>query len=149
VTQLVSTTATVGITPAVLSSTSVAELQKLVANIIAKCPELESRAAAASLILMSGKCRPLGAKRFEVNGTEADAYSVDLLGRTCSCKDFQHRAPEYEGDRYCKHLLGSMLLERLAQRTIKREVARQNRLGAYRPTQRPTRRRVQPMLTIA
>ena len=77
-----------------LERTLLPEMQKLLANVVRKRPALESRAQLAGLIRRYGSS-PIAPKRFTVQGSEEDPYAVDILRRTCSCKDFQYRAPEY------------------------------------------------------
>lgn len=52
---------------------------------------------------------PQGGGVYLARGSRAgDWYLVDVPARTCECGDFRHRQVT------CKHLLGALLLERLA-----------------------------------
>ncbi len=113
-------------------NTSLYELQRLIDNIGQKCPPLADRAQRAGMILLAGKCRPIRPDLFEVDGTESRPYTVDLLAETCDCADFQHRAPEYQGSKWCKHLLSALMLAHLARRSVKRENRRLSRIKVYR-----------------
>jgi hypothetical protein len=109
---------------------TVGELHGLARNIVEQCPELEGRVARAVAILLLGKCSPISETTFEVLGTEATPYTVDVAAETCSCADFQHRAPEYKGAKWCKHRVSVCLLRKLGGR---RESARAARLSTFRP----------------
>ena len=125
-------------TATALQSTTVAELARLVAHIGRKAPELDSRAERAALILLRAKLAPIGPDTFEVAGGEPGPYVVDGLGETCSCKDFQHRAPEYQGGRWCKHLLAVLMYRHLSKRGERRR-ERRHRLATYRASRRRVR----------
>ena len=84
--------------------------------------ELAERALKASLLLAAGHVTPLGDGRFRVLGT--DTYSVDQVGQTCSCPDFEHGAPEIGDARWCKHLLAALMLTYLGEKSIARESRR-------------------------
>ena len=62
---------------------------------------------------MLGKVQPIGQDRYEVVGTEADPYIVDQAAESCTCKDYQHRAPEVGGSKCCKHRIAAWLYVKL------------------------------------
>jgi hypothetical protein len=124
----------------VTKHTTLSELQALVAHIATRCPELASRAERAGHILLAGKVASLGADRYRVTNSEGDGtYTVDQLAETCECKDCEHRAPEWRGARWCKHLLAVLLLRHLG---APRPSARLERVRRFRPavTRRPLRK---------
>jgi hypothetical protein len=127
-------------TPDVYQSTTLEQLQALVAHIAAQCPELASRAERAAHILLAGKVASLGGDRYQVTNSEGDGtYTVDQLAETCECKDREHRAPEWKGSKWCKHLLAVLLLRHLG---ASRPSARLERIARFRPavTRRPLRK---------
>jgi hypothetical protein len=97
---------------------SLSQVQALISSIADRCPALSERATKAGLILISGRVRPLDGCRYEVDGSDAQPYAVDLAGQTCSCPDFQHRAPAWPGgdSRICKHVLGAAFFATLNER---------------------------------
>ena len=112
--------ATVSYTRTVATESALSDLQDLVTRVSRKYPALAERAMRASLLLASGNVHPLGNGLFGVRG--ADTYAVDAVGKTCSCPDFaEGGAPEIGDSRYCKHLLGAIMLTYLAERSVARE----------------------------
>ena len=97
-------------------STTLDDLQNLVVRVTRHRPELAERALKASLLLAAGHVTPLGDGRFRVRGS--DTYSVDQVGQTCSCPDFEHGAPEVGDAKWCKHLLATLMLTYLAERSV-------------------------------
>ena len=105
-------------TPAVPEST-LSDLQRLVVRVTRKRPELAERAMKAALLLAAGHVTPLGDGRFRVVGS--DTYSVDQVGQTCSCPDLEHGATEIDESKWCKHLLATLMLTYLAERSVSRD----------------------------
>jgi uncharacterized Zn finger protein len=136
-------------TPDIHESTSLIVLQRYVRSMVKRCPDLEARAEKAAALLMLGKVQPLGPLSFQVQGCEPDPYAVDLTAHTCTCPDQKHRAPEYRGARWCKHLLACVLLERLADRARRREQRRANRVQAYRSCRARRAFKLRPVRTLA
>src|SRR5690349_7004245 len=94
-------------------TTTLEQLRREVERVSIKAPELAERAERAAAIIAAGKVAYLGDGRYEVIGSEPRAYVVDSAARTCPCKDHQHRAPEFKGSRWCKHLLAVFMLAAL------------------------------------
>ena len=95
------------------------DLQDLVVRVTRRRPELAVRALKASLLLAAGHVTPLGDGRFRVVGT--NTYAVDQVGQTCSCPDFEHGAPSVGDSKWCKHLLATLMLTYLAERSVSRD----------------------------
>ena len=73
---------------------------------------------------------------FEVLASDdGGSYRVDLAAWCCDCKDFEHRAPEHRGRRWCKHIIAARVLGKLEAR--RRPSARRARVATFR---RATRR---------
>jgi hypothetical protein len=126
-------------TPDYVDST-IGTLHRLVRQIVDRRPELEGRAIAASSILMLGKVHPIGPDRYEVVGTEAEPYIVDQAAESCTCKDFEHRAPEVRGSKCCKHRIAAWLYVKLGSSRRRENSARLARLELVRRhTNRPQR----------
>jgi hypothetical protein len=119
-------------TPDVLKSSTLAELQRLVADATAKAPELGTRPEKAAVILLAGKCSPLGGDAYEVVNSDGDgAYRVDHAAGTCDCPDYAHRAPVVKGAKLCKHRLAVLFLRRLERPRL--PSVRAARLSTFRP----------------
>jgi uncharacterized Zn finger protein len=129
-------------TPNSIELTTLAELQQLVARIVLKCPALASRAEAAAGIIAACKIAQDGPSTFTVRGSGDSAYTVDSLDESCTCPDFQHRAPEYNGARWCKHHLAALMLRAFARPACVGRRRRITRLADFRPTthRKPARR---------
>ncbi len=106
-------------TPTIVQSSTLNDLQNLVVRVTRRRPELAERALKASLLLAAGHVTPLGDGRFRVVGS--DTYAVDQVGQTCSCPDFEHGAPTVGDSKWCKHLLATLMLTYLAERSVARE----------------------------
>ena len=100
-------------------STPLDDLQNLVVRVTRRRPELAERAMKAALLLAAGHVTPLGDGRFRVVGS--DTYSVDQVGQTCSCPDFEHGAPTVGENKWCKHLIACTMLTYLAEKSVARE----------------------------
>jgi len=118
--------------PSFLQSTSLLDLRRLIDLVSATCPPLADRSTKAGTLLMAGRVTPLRPDAFEVRGSASEPYTVDLLAETCSRPDFQHRAPEFKGSRWCKHLLGALMFGQQAKRSVRRGARRLGRLRTYR-----------------
>ncbi len=42
-----------------------------------------------------------------------EVYDVDLNASTCTCNDWEHRAPEVNGRRLCKHIMAALFVRKL------------------------------------
>jgi hypothetical protein len=119
-------------TPDAVKSTTLEQLQALVANTAKHTPELEGRAQRGALIVLMGKVAELGDDRYEVVGTDdGKLYLVDQAAESCTCPDFQHRAPVVRGSKLCKHRLACLFLVELGRSP--RPSARVARLATFRP----------------
>jgi len=120
--------------------TTLEQLQDLITTIAERAPLLEARTEKAATILLRGKVSPIATDAYQVTGTDGETYTVDHRAQTCTCPDFQHRAPEYSGARWCKHRLAVVLLRKLGRPT-RRVALRRDRLSPFRrPARRLTRK---------
>jgi hypothetical protein len=122
-------------------SSTLAELARLVADAIAKAPELGTRSEKTAVILLAGKVAPLAGDAYEVVNSDGDgAYRVDHAAGTCDCPDYTHRAPVVNGAKLCKHRLAVLFLRRLER--PRHPSARLERVRRFRPavTRRPLRK---------
>jgi uncharacterized Zn finger protein len=99
-------------------------------------PALASRAEAAAGIIAACKIAQTDHHTFTVLGTKGETYTVNSLAESCSCPDFQHRAPLYSGAHWCKHHLAALMLRAFARPA---GVGRRRtlRLADFRPVERP------------
>jgi len=119
-----------------ITDPTISQLAELVHGIAERAPLLEARTEKAATILLRGKVSPIAIDAYQVTGTDGESYTVDYRAQTCTCPDFQHRAPEYSGARWCKHRLAVVLLRKLGRPT-RRVALRRDRLSPFR---RPARR---------
>jgi hypothetical protein len=129
-------------TPDVYQSTTLEQLRALVAHVSEQCPALATRAEKAAHILLANKCAPITETRYEVtasDGSGFETYAVDVQAEYCPCKDREYRGVEWNGGRWCKHLLSVLMLRKLGTRS--RPSARLERVRRFRPaaTRRPAR----------
>jgi hypothetical protein len=119
-------------TPDVYQSNTIGELHRLVRIIAERRPELAQRAEKGATILITGKLSPLGEDRYEVVSSDDDGtlYLVDQRAESCTCKDYQHRAPEVRGSKCCKHRIAAWLYVKLG---APRPSARLARVRRFRP----------------
>ena len=83
--------------------------------LIAAYPELADRALRAVALVADGAVRPNGSEgSFYVTSQQGkDSYLVDLAASTCTCMDWEQRAPEVNGRKLCKHVLAALFARKL------------------------------------
>ena len=83
--------------------------------LIAAHPELADRALRAVALVADGAVRPNGGEgSFYVTSQQGrDSYLVDLAASTCTCIDWEQRAPEVNGRKLCKHVLAALFTRKL------------------------------------
>jgi hypothetical protein len=125
-----------------LHRTTLAQLAALVARALEAAPELGTRPEKAACILLAGKVSETAPGSYEVVNSDGDGtYTVDHSAGTCTCPDFQHRAPTVNGAKLCKHRLAVLFLRKLGCGR-KQPTVRQARVASFRRcvARRPMRR---------
>jgi hypothetical protein len=97
----------------IYQSTTVERLQRLLTRIVTKAPMLQERAESAVVILTTGRIALVAPSTFQAQGAGEQPYELSTATFTCSCPDWQHRAPEFASRRWCKHLIAAAMLEML------------------------------------
>lgn len=102
----------------------------LAQSLSAAYPELRERALKAVALAADDAVRvdgglgnhPGGAGLYHVasqaKGGE-EVYDVDLNASTCTCPDWEQRAPEVNGRRLCKHVLAALYVRKLGTKARK------------------------------
>ena len=108
---------------------------ELAQSLIRVHPELRERALKAVALAADDAVRVDGGPglfhvRSQGHG-QAEIYDVDLNASTCTCTDWEHRAPEVNGRRLCKHILAALFVRKLGvnarKPTIRTEVMHHDR----------------------
>ena len=80
-------------------------------------PELRERAFKAVALAADDAVRLDGGPGlFHVHSQargQDEVYDVDLNASTCTCTDWEHRAPEVNGRRLCKHIMAALFVRKL------------------------------------
>jgi hypothetical protein len=108
---------------------------ELAQSLITAHPELRERALKAVALAVDDAVRVDGGPGlFHVlsQGQGHDeVFDVDLNTSTCTCNDWEHRAPEVNGRRLCKHVLAALYVRKLGasarKPTIRTEVMAHDR----------------------
>lgn len=89
----------------------------LAQSLITAHPELRERALNAVALAANDAVRVDGGPGlFHVlsqGKAHDEVYDVDLNTSTCTCTDWEHRAPEVNGRRLCKHVLAALFVRKL------------------------------------
>ena len=98
----------------------------LAQSLIAAHPELRERALRAVALVADGAVQADGNPgRYHVRSQQKgreDRYEIDLSASTCTCTDWQQRAPEVNGRRLCKHLLAALFVRKLGSSARKQPI---------------------------
>ena len=90
---------------------------ELAQTLITAHPELAERGIKAVALVAQGAVQANSQQgHFEVRSQQKgkeEVYDVDLEASTCSCADWEHRAPIVNGRRLCKHVLAALILRKL------------------------------------
>ncbi len=87
----------------------------LAQSLSAAYPELRERALRAVALVADGAVHLDGGPGLYHVASQAkgDVYDVDLNASTCTCPDWEQRAPEVNGRRLCKHVLAALFVRKL------------------------------------
>ena len=97
------------------------EAVALAQPLISAHPELADRALRAVALVADGAVKPNGgAGRYFVQSQagKGDTYLVDLAASTCTCPDWEQRAPEVNGRKLCKHVLAALFTRKLQPQPV-------------------------------
>jgi hypothetical protein len=90
---------------------------ELAQTLIAAHPELADRGIKAVALVAQGAVHPNGqAGHFEVRSQQKgkeEVYDVDVEASTCTCPDWEHRAPVVNDRKLCKHVLAALIQRKL------------------------------------
>jgi hypothetical protein len=90
---------------------------ELAQSLISTYPELRERALKAVALAADDAVRVDGGPGlFHVlsqGKANDEVYDVDLNTSTCTCTDWEHRAPEVNGRRLCKHIMAALFVRKL------------------------------------
>ena len=90
---------------------------ELAQSLIAVHPELMERALKAVILVADGAVQ-IGAApgQYQVRSQQKngeEVYDIDLEHSTCTCVDWEHRAPMVGSRKLCKHLLACLIVRKL------------------------------------
>ena len=89
----------------------------LAQSLIVAHPELRDRALRAVALVADGAVQvDGGVGRYHVRSQQKgkqDHYDIDLNASSCTCTDFEQRAPEINGRKLCKHVLAALFVRKL------------------------------------
>ena len=96
------------------------EAVALAQPLISAHPELGDRALRAVALVADGAVHPNGGEgSFYVTSQQGkDSYLVDLTASTCTCPDWEQRAPEVNGRKLCKHILAVLFARKLQPQPV-------------------------------